>query len=227
MPATVAVLAALPREIKGLVRGLQPDPALKRQGIFLYRRSGAVLVAAGMGSSRVTRALEAALQAAPVQLVLSMGLAGACVPDLAPGSLIEPATVIDAQTGERFSCAAGTPDRTLVSTETIASVHEKARLHASYGAAVVDMEAATLARITQAHGVPLQVLKGISDAHDFELASLSRFTGKHGHFRTAHFAWHTALRPATWRATTTLGRHSQQALGALVIRAEEILANGG
>ena len=46
MPETIAVIAALPREVRGLVRGLQPVASLKAEGVLLYRRPEAVVVAA-------------------------------------------------------------------------------------------------------------------------------------------------------------------------------------
>lgn len=222
-----AVIAALPRELQGLTRGLKPDPVWKREGIYLYQRSGALLLAAGMGSLRVTRALEAALQTAQVEQIVSLGLAGACSPAQPPGSVLEPEKIVDARTGEAFSSITGTQGKTLVSTETIASIQEKRRLHSSYGADCVDMEAATLARLAQAHSLPFRAIKGISDAHDFELASLSRFTGKHGHFQTGRFALHTAVRPGTWKHAMQLGRNSQQALAALTARMEDLLRTIG
>ncbi len=219
----MAVIAALPRELRGLVTGLRPDPTLKQNGILLWQRPGAVIVAAGMGPTRVTRALGAVLQTGEIWQIVSVGLAGACVHTLRPGAVVEPAGVVDAQTGERFRLQSDEAGPLLVSTESIASVGEKARLYATYGAALVDMEAATLARLAQAHGVPFRAVKGISDAHDFELASLSRFTNHHGHFRTARFALHTAARPGTWRAAMVLGRHSNRALSALATRVEQMI----
>ena len=106
-------------------------------------------------------------------------------------------------------------------------MHEKTRLADTYAAAMVDMEAATVARLALAHGLRFRAIKGISDAHDFELASLSRFEGKHGSFRTGRFALHTALRPHHWRKTVTLGRHSAQALSALERTLRSLLEQHG
>ncbi len=70
---------------------------------------------------------------------------------------------------------------------------------------MVDMEAATVARLARMRGLGFRAIKAVSDAHDFELSSLSRFASPHGHFRTGAFALHTALRPAPWRQTMQLG----------------------
>ena len=142
-----AIIAALPREIAGLVRETRPDPELRQRGVHLYRIDGAVVVAAGMGASRVTLAFDAALRGEGIELIVSTGLAGACSPGIRAGEVIEATTVVDAKTGERFPCAASGAERVLVTTETIAGVREKGRLRESYNAELVDMEAATVARL--------------------------------------------------------------------------------
>lgn len=218
-PEPWILLAALPREIKSLVKGTPAEPALLREGIHLHRLPGALVAAGGMGAARVTACFGAALQAAEkegkVAGVISIGLAGACTPSLGPGGVVEASRVIDSHTGERFETASSQDGSVLVSTATIASVQEKQRLHAAYGALLVDMEAATVGRLAHAHGMAFRAIKAVSDAHDFELASLGRFTGKRGHFRTGAFAMHTALRPHHWRHAATLGRNSKHALAGL------------
>jgi adenosylhomocysteine nucleosidase len=220
----IAIIAALPREISGLLRGTPPDSELRRRGIHLYRNSGAVIVAAGMGSARVTLAVEAALRDSGVELLVSTGLAGACSPGLAAGEVFEASTVIDARTGERFDCATSATQHTLVTTEAIAGVREKSRLLATYNAAFVDMEAATVARLAAAKGLRFRAIKGISDAHDFEMESMSRFADAHGHFRTGAFALHTALRPASWQSAMRLGRESNRALTKLWSNLRSLMA---
>ena len=222
-PPKLAILAALPREMRGLVRGVKPDAALRNRGILLYQLPSVVVATAGMGAARISLAFEAALKAGNLEEVISAGLAGACTAELAAGSVAEAARVIDVRTGERFAAGAGATGVVLASAETIAGVAEKLRLAAAYGAAMVDMEAATVARLAAAHGLRFRAVKGISDAHDFELASLARFTGRQGQFRTAAFALHTALRPGQWSAAAQLGRESGQALRALHARLRELM----
>lgn len=215
-----AIIAALPREVAGLVRGFAPDRVLKRTGVYLYRLPRALVACAGMGSARVLEAVRAARAAGAVELLVSAGLAGGCDPQLRVGSVVRIQTVIDAQSGVRFGGLDG--ERTLVTTAAIASVQEKQRLFASYGAAVVDMEAATVARLAQMHGLGFRAIKAVSDAHDFELTSLSRFASPRGHFRTGAFALHTALRPHRWRTAMQLGAGSQKALRELTDSLKEI-----
>lgn len=228
--AAVAVIGALPREVRGLVGRAMPAPDLLKDGIHLYLTDTAIVVAAGMGSVRASVALQAAAAVATLRHVISVGLAGACHTGLRAGDVAEANLVVDARTGERFAAhtqAGQEGSSILVTTDAIAGVQEKARLAATYGAAMVDMEAATLARLAQARGLGFRAVKGISDAHDFELASLARFSGTHGHFRTAAFAMHTAMRPHHWRPAAKLGRDSNRALDALHGRLRQILQEKG
>lgn len=214
--AKVAIVAALPREIAGLVRGTRADRELLRCGIRLHRVGRAVIVAAGMGASRASLAVEAALRDQAVELVISAGLAGACSPEVAAGQVVEASLVVDAKTGERFRCdVPAAIERVLVTAEAIAGVKQKLRLHESYGAALVDMEAATVARLAGARGLRFRAIKGISDAHDFEMESMARFADARGQFRTGAFALHTAFRPWNWGAAMRLGSDSKRALQSL------------
>ncbi|SEF69052.1 adenosylhomocysteine nucleosidase [Bryocella elongata] len=214
MSTKLAIIAALPREIASLVRGLKPHPAFTQRAVFLYEIPGAVVVAGGMGERRVTLALEAARTIAPIATVISVGLAGACTAELAPGTVAEACTIIDVRTGERFFGSEPSP-HTLATSESIAGIAEKKRLSEAYNAAMVDMEAATLARLAHAHTLRFRAIKAVSDGHDFELPSLSLFADRDGHFRTGAFALHTALHPSQWSKAAQLGRESSKALKAL------------
>ena len=218
----IGIVAALPREVAGLVAGVRPDRELRRLGVYLYRLPRAVVACGGMGGPRVLLAVNAIRAAAEVELLVSTGLAGGCDPGAEVGSVVQAGTVVDAQSGARFTGLSGVA--MLVTTHSIASVQEKKRLFASYGAVVVDMEAATVGRLAQMHGLGFRAIKAVSDAHDFELSSLSRFASPRGHFRTGAFALHTALRPHRWGQAMKLGAGSQRALRALTETLKEIAA---
>jgi adenosylhomocysteine nucleosidase len=206
-----AIIAALPREVKGLVRGWRAQRLAGN--VCVYTKDSAVVACAGMGAARAALAVEAALAAGPVTALLSVGLAGACDPALQIGDVVRAGAVVDSRTGERFEKAEFR--QVLVTANGIASVREKARLYASYQAAAVDMEAATVARLAQAHGLDFQAIKVISDAADFELADLGRFATEDGQFRETAFALHAALRPQLWSTLIQLAGNSGKALAAL------------
>ena len=221
----VAIIAALPREVAGLVRGVTPDADMLRRGIHFCRLPNAVVAAAGMGVARAETAVHAALAEGGVELIVSAGLAGACTAALQAGEVAEAGIVVDGQSGTRYATSYGS-DLVLVSSGGIASVREKARLSRSHLASMVDMEAATVARIVAEKSVSFRAIKGISDAHDFELEGLSRFASENGEFRTAEFAMHTALRPRSWVKAMHLGRNTKHALAALTEKLRHIIAHG-
>ena len=206
-----AMIAALPREVRALVKGWERQQFAG--GVVVYTNGDAVVACAGMGASRVALAVQAAMDVLPVTDLISVGLAGACDAKLRVGEIVRAGVVVDARTGERFEDAQF--KQVLVSTDAIASVKEKARLHASYSAAAVDMEAASVARLAQSHVLGFHAIKAISDEAEFEVEGLARFSTAEGQFRETAFALHAALRPAMWSKVIALGRNSSKAVDAL------------
>ncbi|MFP5268222.1 MAG: phosphorylase [Acidobacteriota bacterium] len=226
MRSKLAIVAALPREVARLVRAVRPDPLWVKRGVWLYRLRGAVVVAAGMGAERAKVAVEAALSESDVETLVSTGLAGGCAPGLTAGSVLEASWVVDAGTGERFPTY-GTPGTApavvLATTDSIAGVQQKAELARRFGAAMVDMEAASVARMAQSLGLRFRSIKGISDESDMEVSRLQAFAGDLGTFRTGAFALHTALHPTEWRKAVVLGRNSARALAGLEVALSGVL----
>ncbi len=206
-----AIIAALPREVKHLVRGWQEHRLPGK--IIAYTNNVGVVACAGMGAARAALAVRAALSLKPVTTLLSVGLAGACDPSLRVGDIVRAGVVIDADTGERF--ANGLCEQALISTSAIASAKEKQRLYVSYQASAVDMEAATVARLAQVHDIPFRAIKAISDEASFEMQGLARFATSDGQFREAAFAAHAALRPQSWPKLFALAGNSKRAVEAL------------
>jgi adenosylhomocysteine nucleosidase len=214
-----AIIAALPREVKHLVRGWQEHKLPNKT--IAYTNDFAVVVCAGMGPARATLAVQAAMAMKPITALLSVGLAGACDPSLKVGDVIHAGVVVDTQSGERYSDSQF--KQVLVSSPTIASTKEKRRLYESYGASAVDMEAATVARIAQAHHLPFQAIKTISDDADFELQELARFATKDGQFREAAFAAYSVARPFLWSKLFHLAGNSNRAIQSLTVGLESQL----
>ena len=215
-----AIIAALPRELAGLTRGWREIRSEDR-GVTAFERESTVAVSGGIGCDRVSKAVAVALAFGGVEKLISIGLAGACDPSLKTGDALRFGTVIDVRSGERFEAEGG--DAVLATSNTIAGVAEKSRLHASYGAAAVDMEAACVARLARAHGVSFSAIKAISDDAKFALDGMDRFVTADGQFRELAFALYTALRPARWRSTIELGRNSAAALKTLTALVQDEL----
>jgi adenosylhomocysteine nucleosidase len=174
-----------------------------------------------MGPARATLAVQAAMAIKPVTTLLSVGLAGACDPSLKIGDIVHAGVVVDTQSGERYSNSQF--KQVLVSAPGIASIKEKRRLYESYQARAVDMEAATVARIAQAHGLHFQAIKAISDEASFELQELARFATQDGQFREAAFAAYSLAQPRLWAKLFHLAVNSKRAIQSLTAELESQL----
>ncbi len=208
----VAIIAAMPAELKPLVRGWQRD---RSHGVNLWRRKfdeGEWIAAcAGAGMDAATRAFTEAEKSGPLDAVISTGWAGALCEELVPGQVCDVSCVIDARTGERFVTAGPPGDCGLVTSARVADVHEKLRLASTYQASLVDMEAAGVARLSQMRGIPFYCVKGISDGYNDQLPDFNRFITAKGQFQLGRFILSSILRPWQWPALMRMGENSRKA----------------
>lgn len=223
----IGIIAALPGELKPLVRGWERQPSgVKGLSVWRTVRGGDELIAVsgGMGANAALRAFTAAEFLGALDLVLSVGWAGALRPEIRTSHCYAPSEVIDAQTGERFLLKEGERKLRLVTMAHVADAAEKRRLTESYGASFVDMEAATVARLAQIRDLPFRCFKAISDAPDAVLPNLNRFIDLHGKMRMLPFLAHVALRPRFWGPLMELGRNSSVASRAIAEEVNRFLA---
>ncbi len=217
----IAILAALPREVAPLVRDWAAPVVSRREGTSVWESEHAIVVRAGMGRERVTRALMLAESRGPLGSVISVGYAGALREGMRIDGVHWPAIVIDGQTGERFACEDG--QGVLVTADHVVGRDEKPKLAAQWNADLVDMEAATVARLAKIRGLPFRTLRAISDPVDDHLPDLSRFTDARGGFKSASFAMHVALHPWLMPTTVKLGKQSARASEAIAAALLQVL----
>jgi adenosylhomocysteine nucleosidase len=211
----IGIIAALPGELKPLVRGWPKMPVARGSGIQMWQSVQAgdelVAVCAGMGAPAARRAFSAAEFAGSLDLVFSVGWAGALKPEAEPGAACVVSEIIDTQTGERFSSAPPGSGVRLVTTVMAAGEREKQRLAASYNASLVDMEAAAIARLARMRDIPMHCIKAVSDGLDANLPDLNPFIDVDGKLRMAAFLGYVALRPQYWAPIAALARTSSTA----------------
>ena len=225
----VGVLAALPRELEPLVRGWKRVEAPRYVSMWTHVDGDGnqrVAACAGMGANAARRAFAAAEVAGPLDLVLSVGLAGATGVAAQLGQVSCVTEVIDAQTGERFPLTAADRTVRLATVVQTAGVAEKARLAASYGSVLVDMEAATVARLALMRGIPMVCIKAVSDVADTRLPEIDAFVDGEGQLKTLRFVLHLLPRPASWGAVAQLARASKLASAALGNALKQFLVHG-
>lgn len=169
-----------------------------------------------MGAEAARAAFAAAHASRGLDLVLSVGLAGATGgTGLAVGSVSAVTEIVDASTGERFSLGAGERTLRLATVKRTADAAEKRRLFEAYSAMLVDMEAATVARLAAMRSLPMGCFKAVSDAADAVLPKIDPFVDREGQLQTVRFAAHLAVRPHSWRAVASLALGSALASKAL------------
>jgi adenosylhomocysteine nucleosidase len=208
----VALIAAFPGELKPLVEGW---PHSSRNGIrFWARRTEEeewIAACAGAGQSAATRAFAAIEEGGPIDLVFSLGWAGALRDGIAPGTAHNMAGVIDLRTGEHFACEAGAGEDWLVTSPRVADAAEKLRLASAYPAALVDMEAAAVARMAEARGIPFYSIKGVSDGLAGRQPDFNRFLDPNGQILFANLILYTILRPWYWPGLLRMSDNSKRA----------------
>jgi adenosylhomocysteine nucleosidase len=216
----IAIVAALEREINPWVANwtyFDREHGGRRYRFF--QRGRVVAVSGGMGRSAARRAAEAAAVLFQPQELQSVGFAGALDGSLKAGAVVEPQRVVDSADGSR--CDTGRGSGVLVTADSIAGVEQKAKLASAYGATLVDMEAAAVAKAAQARGMRFSALKAISDEVDFVLPDMESFVTEDGRLNESGFAVHAALRPWLWGRVIRLASNSSRASRALCERLRE------
>jgi adenosylhomocysteine nucleosidase len=241
-----AIVAAMPGELKPLVRRWKHEKR-NRVEIWRWQYDGGEWVAAcaGAGQNAATRALAEIEKDGPVASIFSIGWAGALNDSAERGQAYRVCGVVDTLTGERFGIPQSAPPRSkdgapkdaakagqpasgsnemwLATSAKVADGAEKLRLGAAYRAALVDMEAAALARLAAMRGVSFRCIKGVSDGVDDRLPDFNRFLTREGRFRTAGFTLFALFHPGYWSALRQMGENSRKAAQSMAECVLELL----
>jgi len=224
----IGIIAALPGELKPLVRGWERQPSgVKGISVWMTVRGEDELIAVsgGMGAAAAARSVAAAEFLGALDMLISVGWAGALLDEAKTGQCYIPPEIIDTQTGERFLLTDEKRRLRMATTVRVADAREKLRLRESYGAALVDMEAATVARLALMRRIPICCFKAISDAPDATLPDLNSFIDAQGQMRMLPFLAYVAVRPRFWGSLLELGRNSLAAAKAIAERVNRFLVD--
>lgn len=210
--SNLAIIAALPAELKPLVRGWDE----RRKNLWTGRiaHHDAIAIAGGIGATAAKRAVERAFAETDPDVLVSFGWAGALTCAVKPGAACAISEIVDATSGERFSTASADGFR-LITLDRVAQYGEKRTLAEKHKAVLVDMEAATVARMAAARNIPFYCFKGISDGYLDRLPDFSRFISVNGELRIPAFLSYVALHPLYWPSIRRLGVNSSAAATAV------------
>ncbi len=226
----IAIIAALPGELKPLVHGWQHDRYLnvdlwrtRHNNVECFAACGGMgkLAAAhafskvewvAAGGAQLENTRDAWEKSSKLDMVISAGWAGALRADLEAGKAYRAAGVTDLQTGERYVAAdAKDTDPWLVTSPRVATAAEKRRLASDYHAGLVDMEAAAIARLAAMRGIPFACVKGVSDGFGENLPDFNRFISTKGQLRLSRLLFFVLPRPWCWPSLIRMGENSKKA----------------
>src|SRR5260370_19992633 len=95
--STIALIAALDRELHPLVDDWNSSPLHSNgRGFRCYHAGGLIAIAGGIGCSRAELAARAVMEYYHPQTLVSAGLAGALIRSLKAGSIVTANVIVDA-----------------------------------------------------------------------------------------------------------------------------------
>jgi adenosylhomocysteine nucleosidase len=222
----IAMVAALERELAPLLKGWHAtDREFSGRRFRFFESGNQVAVCGGIGREAARRASEAVISLYQPVTVLSVGFAGGLDSSMRVGAVFEPRNVVDAGDSSRVDIGSG--QGTLVSFSSVAGTAQKASLAQAYDAMAVDMEAASVAKSAEAHGLRFAAIKVISDEVGFRMPPMEQFIGKDGEFQSGSFALYAGLRPWIWPSVIRLARNSVTASRVLCRHLEQLNRSDG
>ena len=229
----IGIIAAMPGELKPLVQGWKQLRASHGEAAWQGTIDSTVCIAvcAGMGKQAAERACGIAAEDAPLNALVSVGWAGALSCGMQPGSAYVMNEVVDAATGEEFATSSpprerNAPPLKLVTVDHVAHAEEKRRLGTQYQAVLVDMEAATVARLARRQGIAFYCLKAVSDVAGEILPDFSRYTDNQGQLQLAALLAHVAIRPRYWPGLARMGKNGRSGAVAIAAALGPLMGSG-
>ncbi len=248
---TIGLVAAMPEEIKPLLRLVRPYRKSSSEGFALYTFdcSGTPcrLIVSGMGGNRAKRAVEALCRSMRPALIISFGFGGAVKPGMEVGDL----AVASSSRLYRDGCA--NADNILALPIPVGIRNTLENVCAGHGRAVhignfltsdkilrkkevvgtlppdirnpvLDMETWAIAQAAAQAEIPLLALRAISDAADEELEfSLDQFVDREMNIRIWNVLTTIARKPRIIPQLMRLARNSRSAGKSLALTVHALL----
>jgi adenosylhomocysteine nucleosidase len=213
MTYRIGIIAALFGELKPLVS----DWSQQADGAYLTQRGSvaAIAVARGIGAVRAEQAVAIAETYGHLDALVSVGWAGGASCGVQPGTAYEIGEIIDSVSGERYATSAAASPIKLATLDHVAGRDEKRRFAESYGASLVDMEAAAVAQAARARGIPFYCWKAVTDIATEDLPDFNYFLDQEKQLRTRQVAAYALTHPRYVAPLLRMGRNSKSGADAL------------
>jgi adenosylhomocysteine nucleosidase len=235
----IGLIAAMPEEVRPLIRGVGPVTREKLAGfnVHRFRASGneIVLIESGIGVTRAAQATRALIDATAPEVLLNFGLGGAVLPGPSVGDIV----VADRLLFFKERLFANQVGLTPALTDELAATLEGKcpgagyRIHrgtfvttgeivgkgmlagllpAGTANPVLEMETTGVARVASEWNIPLVAVRAISDGTDEELDfSIADFTDREMRIRGWKVLWTIARKPRIIPQLVRLERNSRLA----------------
>ena len=235
--APIALIAALPEEIKPLLAKMDIVKEELISGFTLYRcRLGdreLILLRSGMGPKNAEEAVRALLKIVTPERIINFGLGGAVAPGLRVADLALATRLLVSDGGkfreqsgltlplvEGFAAVAANKDCLYGTFITAAETMPKAALHRALPAGtetpILEMETAAIARVADEHKIPLLAIRAVSDDCNEELGfTVAEFCDANLRIRPLKVLLTILKRPWIVPQLFRLARNSRQAAEAL------------
>ncbi|MFW5681836.1 MAG: hypothetical protein ACOC1G_02415 [Phycisphaeraceae bacterium] len=213
------ILVALRVELKGIAKALK----LRKRGGERYENEGgrvlAVCVGPGRNAEPRTRQW---IETVRPRRVLHVGYCGGLGSSLSAGDAVRPARVVDDATGTEIALAQG--EGVLVTTaEPVLTPAAKRELAHRREAAAVDTESYHVASACRGAGVPLEIVRAVTDTADEPLArEIVNLVDERGRTKPLAVA-RLVIRPHWIGTLRKLGRRSRSADATLAGCAQAFL----
>lgn len=228
------IICALYFEASALATGKPPA----QQPVKLNDQT--LLIVSGTGRERAKQAAHKLIEENADRLI-SFGSAGALSPELKPGDLVQAEEVSGA--GRKYAVTACLPEPArqrlarqdiavragsmACADKEVATTDAKQELFRQTGAIAVDMESAGILEAAQHEGLPVSVLRVITDSTEMALpAAILRRIDAYGRINAPGLGLDLVTSPAQIPGAIRLGCASRRARRTMKLLARELLDNG-
>jgi adenosylhomocysteine nucleosidase len=219
------VLTAVDLEARSLARQLSLAPV--GDGAWPHYRSGALeIVGVGLGAAYLDDRVRTVRRP---DFVVSAGACGALAPTLKTADLVIPEAVVTDDGARHATDALAGLERSglLLSSRTLADTPAvKARLWMQTGALAADMESAAIIAWARARGLPVAVIRAVSDTAEQAVpADLAALVEPGGRVRTTSALRAALRRPGVVTDAVMLKRGVDHALRAVAAALARVARN--
>lgn len=247
----IGLIAAMPEEIRPLLRRIGPVTREKLGAFKSYRFSGNTreirLIESGMGPEKSAAATRTLIAAVHPELVVNFGFCGAVTPGLAVGDIVVAERILlnrDRLFSEQPGLATAKSDEiaeflagilreetfrvsrgTFITAAQIKSKREMAALlPAGTTNPVLEMESAAVALVAAREKVPITALRAVSDGAEEELGfSIEEFADREMNIRLGKVILTVARKPWIMPQLLRLAKNSRRAGESLALAVTSVL----